>query len=153
MILSVFQTVEFYIISAFIAAAVIAAAAMPSRRSAARTFLYGGNLSDRNGPGEPAVTFIVETNGDVTVMRDGLDGITESGAYSIAVTIIGFDVTIEERLTPGRPADPAIYAGYTTMNCLGNERYHFHYKSEMTGRSAAFQLNIRPGNRITRPLS
>ena len=147
MILSVFQTVEFYIISAFIAAAVIAAAAMPSRRSAARTFLYGGNLSDRNGPGEPAVTFIVETNGDVT------DGITESGAYSIAVTIIGFDVTIEERLTPGRPADPAIYAGYTTMNCLGNERYHFHYKSEMTGRSAAFQLNIRPGNRITRPLS
>ena len=39
-----FDSIEFYVITAFVAAAVVGAAAMPSRRSAAREFLYGGEL-------------------------------------------------------------------------------------------------------------
>ena len=150
--LSIFQTVEFYIIAAFIAAAVIAAAAMPSRRSAARTFLYGGTLVPGDEAEEAGVTFTVRENGNLRIDRTGLRGISVSGAYSLAVTIIGFDVTIEERLVVGRPADEGATEAYAVMDCFGRERYHFQYKSE-AGRSAAFSLNIRPGNTIARPLT
>lgn len=153
MLVSIFQTVEFYIIAAFIAAAVVAAAALPSRRGAARTFLFGGELSEHLPTGGSEIIFTVEDNGNVSVVRTGFEGMTESGAYSLAVTIIGFDATIEERLMPGKISDAPVNTGYATMNCFGRERYHFQYKSEVTGRSAAFSLNIRPGNTISRPLS
>lgn len=153
LLLSIFQTVEFYIIAAFIAAAVIAAAAMPSRRSAARTFLYGGTLVNSGEAQEPEVIFSVAENGNLRIDRTGLRGMSVSGAYSLAVTIIGFDVTIEERLVPGRAEDEMVTSAYAVLDCLGRERYHFQYKSEATGRSAACSLNIRPGNTIVRPLT
>lgn len=155
-LLSIFQTVEFYVITAFVAAAVIAAAAMPSRRSAARTFLFGGTLREDAVPSDDGIVAIVDDRGDLTIHRFGLKGVNMDGAYSVAVTIIGLDVTIEERLTPprapGYDVQPAT-AAYVVMDCFGAERYHFNYRSEATGRSAAFSLNIRPGNRIERRLS
>lgn len=150
-LLNIFQTVEFYIVAAFIAAAVVAAAAMPSRRGAARTFLYGGTLRSDAALSEPGIVAVVEDDGTLTIHRFGLTGVSGNGAYSLAVTIIGFDVTIDERLTPGRPGEP-VTAAYATIDCLGAERYHFQYRSEATAASAAFTLNIRPGNRIDRRL-
>lgn len=150
---SIFQTVEFYVITVFVAASVVAALAMPSRRSAARTFFFAGTLRTDAAPSEPGIVAIVADNGSLTFHRFGIDGVSVSGAYSLAVTIIDFDVTIEERLTPGSPTDTSATAAYATLDCLGAERYHFNYRSEATGRNAAFSLNIRPGNRIERRLS
>ena len=44
--LSIFNTVEFYVIAAFVAAAAIAAAAKPRAKGPARTFLVGGSLEE-----------------------------------------------------------------------------------------------------------
>lgn len=153
-ILGIFNTVEFYIITAFIAAAVVAYAAMPSKKSAVRTFLYAGTLSNpADGASDPGIVMRVGDNGTVEVYRFGLKGISRSGAYSLAVKIAGFDVTIEERLVAGRPDDDeAATVGYAAIDCLGFERYHFHYRSEATALSTAFYLNLRPGARIDRKL-
>lgn len=147
-----FDSVEFYIISAFIAAAVIGFAAMPSRRGSARTFLFAGELYDDVAPSVPGIVFQVSDKGTLDVYRFGLDGVSISGAYSLALTIIGFDITIEERLTAGRRDDTPATAAHAVIDCLGPERYHIHYRNEALGRSAAFSLNMRPGNRIERKL-
>ncbi len=153
-LMSIFNTVEFYIITAFIAAAVIAAAAMPSRRGAARTFLYAGTLRTDAALSDAGIVAIVNERGELEINRFGLEGVwADDGAYSLAVTIIGFDVTIEERLVPGRVHNEQATAAFAGLDCLGAERYHFNYRSDATGRSAAFSLNIRPGNRIERLLS
>lgn len=126
--------------------------AMPSRRSAARNFLYGGDLITDAAPSVPGIVAMVGDDGVLTIYRFGLDGVGVSGAYSVAVTIIGFDVTIDERLTVGRRGEPPATAASVRIDCLGPERYHFHYRNEALGRSAAFTLNLRPGNRIDRRL-
>lgn len=153
MLLSIFNTVEFYVVTAFIAAAVVGFAALPARRGAARQILVGGDLLFDAPSAEPEIVFAVEDNGDIRVMRHGLEGVLESGAYSLAVTVIGFDVTIEERLTVGRGEGVEAVAACAKISGLGAERYHFQYRSEATGRSAAFSLNLRPGNSISRPLT
>ncbi len=150
---SIFNTVEFYIITAFIAAAVVAAASMPSRRGAARTFLFACTLRDDAAPSDPGIVALVRDNGELEIHRFGLTGVDmATGACSLAVTIIGFDVTIEERIVPGRGGLADATAAFCTLDCFGQERYHFNYRSEATGRSAAFTLNIKPGNRIERRL-
>lgn len=148
----IFSTVEFYVISAFVAAAVVAAVAMPSRKGAARTFLFAGTLRTDAAPSQPGIVAIVTEDGALEFHRFGIEGVTDDGAYSIAVTIIGFDVTVEERLTPGRHGTEPVTAALARADCFGQERYHFNYRSESTGRSAAFSLNLRPGNRIERLL-
>ncbi len=152
--MSIFNTVEFYVITAFIAAAVVGASAMPSRKGAARTFLFSGTLWPSDEPSQPCIVVKVSDTGELEIQRFGLDGLYMDGAYSLAVTIIGFDVTIEERLTPGgRRSSEAAVGATAVLDCFGAERYHFNYRSDATGRSAAFSLNIRPGNRIERILS
>ena len=148
-LLSIFQTVEFYVITVFVSAAIVAVLAMPSRRSAARA----GTLRSDLVPSEPGIVALVGNDGTLAIHRFGIEGVWVSGAYSLAVTIIDFDVTIEERLTPGSNIDAEATAAYAVLDCFGAERYHFNYRSEATGRNAAFSLNIKPGNRIERLLS
>ncbi|MDE6574244.1 MAG: hypothetical protein K2L84_02820 [Muribaculaceae bacterium] len=149
--MSFFTSIEFFVIMAFIAAAVVALAAMPSKRGAARMFYYGGELDSSAAPSVPGVVALVDEQGQLLLYRFGLDGVSMDGAYSLAVTITGFDVTIDERLTAGQ-GDTAATSAVVRCDCFGRERYHFHFRSEATGRSAAFTLNIRPGNRIERRL-
>lgn len=149
---SIFNSIEFYVIAATVAAAVVAASAIPRRRGEARTFLYAGRL-EPYPLGEPAIELRVTDTGTLELTRLGLSGVGMQGAFSVAVQIIGFDVTINERLTAGRyDAEPARSA-VVNLECFGRERYHFQYLSEATGRSCAFTLNISPGNRLSRPLN
>ncbi len=151
-----FDTVEFYVIAAVIAAAVIAAAALPARRGAVRTFLYGGTLSEPRSADMPlsgqGIIAEIDDCCRMIVYRFGLDGVYSDGAYSLAVQIAGFDVTIKERLTSGSSCCPEMTRGQALLDCLGRERYHFQYISESTGRNCAFSLKIAPGNRIVRSL-
>lgn len=143
------DSIEFYVIAVFVAAAVIGLAARPHGRGAVRTFLYSGELSDAGEPSEAGIVAHVDGRGMLEIYRYGLEGLD---AYSLAVKVSGFDVTIDERLTPGRRSGMP-QTGYARIECLAAERYHIQYKSEATGRSAAFSLNIRPGNKIVRVLS
>lgn len=149
----IFQTVEFYVIVSVIAAAVVAACAMPSTKSAVRTFLYSGDLLDGDGAeAEPEIVLTCNDNGTVSVERRGLPGIGAGGAYSLAVKLSGFDAVIEERLTAGPAGMDSRTAAWAVIDCFAQERYHIQYRSEATGRSAAMTLNIRPGNTISRRL-
>ena len=151
--LSIFQTVEFYVVMVFLAAAVGGLAAMPSRRGSARQQLIAGELLSGATPSEPGIVAIVNDDGSMTIYRFGLENMCESGAYSLAVTFIGYDVTIDERLVYGRHGGIETNSAQATVTGLAPERYHIHYRSEATGRSAAFTLNMRPGNRIDRKLT
>lgn len=149
------NSVEFYVVAGSVAAAVVALSALPSRRGAAVLHLAAGELlppDDSDNPESPAISAEVDRHGRVVVTRHGLHGITSDGAVSLAINVIGFDVKIEERLTPGSAAGTPIGQTRFTLDFFAPERYHISYNSEDAGLFAAFTLPIRPGIAITRPL-
>lgn len=146
-------SIEFYVVAVFVAAAIIGLAALPARKGPVRTFLYAGTITpDESGETEPSIILQVLDNGRLHISRHALAGIADDGAYSLAVKVSGFDVKIEERTVAGRLTPGALMLGEATVDCLALERYHFQYRCEDLGRSAAFSLNLRPGNTISRPL-
>ena len=150
-LLNIFASVEFYVILVVIAAAIAIAAAMPSSRGEARNFFYTARLLETESPAtSPGVTFTYDDHGNLTVFRTGITGLTSSGALSLAVTIIGTDVTIEERLSNGYSADPPRDAAQAALDCLGRQRYHIRYISD--NMSTAFSMTLDNGARHHREL-
>ncbi len=152
-----FDSVELYVLGAVAAAAVVGLCVRPSDKGAARKHLVSGELlSEAVDDGdEPGIDIRVSDDGSVEVVRRGLAGLVHAdGAASAAVTVAGFDILIEERLTPGAGltdgADPE--AARFTLDFLGRERYHLRYYSEATGGMAATSLHVRPGITISRRL-
>lgn len=152
----IFQTVEFYVIVCVVAAAVVALAALPSKRGEAQLFMVAGELSGDDadaGSAEAALDVTCNDDGSVTLRRTGLSGMTSSGAVSLAATVIGFDVNIQERLSSGYRDDPATPTATFSLDFIARERYHVTYRSDDTGLFAAFTLQNRPGLHITKRLS
>lgn len=147
-----YNTVEFYVIAGAAAAAVVALSALPARRGAAVLHLEAGELlpaAPDADSGKPRLDVEVDKHGHVIITRHGLRGISMDGAVSLAINAIGFDISIEERLTPGTAADCAAAARFR-LDWLGPERYHIKYNSEDAGLFAAFSLPVRPGIRLSR---
>jgi hypothetical protein len=142
--------VEFYVIMTFVAAAVLALCARPSGRGQALTHLVAGWLAE--GDAEATAALYVECldNGDVLLRRTGLQGVYATGAVSLAITQIGFDLDIKERVTVGSPVDgTAVHEAVSTLTFMAQDWYHIKYTDEKTGRFAAFSLHVRPGLRQT----
>ncbi|MBD5182245.1 MAG: hypothetical protein HDS99_00440 [Bacteroidales bacterium] len=146
-----FHTVEFYVIVAFVAAAVIALCSRPTSQGAVRTYLVAGQLLEADGGSGCGVAFHVNDRGGLEIFRYGLVGITDEGAYSLAVSVSGFDVTIKERTVAGGGATAAT-CGRATLDFLGAERYHFQYIVENSALTTGFYLTLKPGARADRPL-
>lgn len=151
--MSFFATTEFLIVCLIMAAAIVAYLCMPSGRGAAREYTVAGVLDTGDLlPGGPAIGVQCLEDGTVVLTRTGLVGMTDGGAVSIAVTIIGFDITVEERLTyprsPGWPVDRATFM----LDHIGREHYHLRYNSAQTSLAASLTLNNTPGFNATRPL-
>lgn len=183
--MSVFDSIEFYVIAAVVAAAVVGLCVRPSSKGEAVTRLLAGRLSapddtrrrsaaddtahlsaandtphlsadgDDGSDDTPSIELLVEQDGSVTLTRHGLYGLVHaSGALSLVVNVAGFDISVEERLTPGRPAAdvPEPVEARFTLDFLGAERYHLRYYSEATGGLAVTPLHVRPGIHIVKPL-
>lgn len=155
----IFNTVEFYIIFSIIAAAVIAAVSLPERKGEVRTHLLAGELvpsTDAGGrePGSGSVTFSCLSDNSVMLRRDGLSGVSLSGAVSLVVKVSGFDITIDERITPGAPSDGPGEASSAVfrLDFLAPEWYHIRYESEFFSEHAALSLHVRDGIVVTKPL-
>ncbi len=147
-----YNTVEFYIISGAVAAAVVALSALPAKQTPAVLHMAAGELSAEDPDAEPSLQMEVDRDGRLHITRRGLRGICSDGAVSLAANAIGFDIKIEERLTPGGYGTPVDTARFT-FDFFGPERYHFSYNSEDSGLFAAFTIPIREGLRLTRKLS
>lgn len=141
--LSIFQTVEFYVITCVVAAAVVALSAMPRRTREARNFSYEGDLMPGDGEAEPKLVFRVMRDGRVELRRTGLSGVGDEGAATLDAEVAGFDVTLTERLSAGR--GPAVGEAVWVMDFFGREYYHIRFTSEASGRFAAVTLHVRPG--------
>lgn len=148
-----YNTVEFYVIAGAVAAAAIVAASVPARRKEAVLHLVAGSLGEVGAPVEPpAVSVEVDSRGVVHVTRTGLRNVhADDGAVSLAVNVIGFDVNIEERITPGC-AGECVDSVTFDLDFFAPERYHIKYNSEDAGVFAAFTLNASPGIRLRKPL-
>lgn len=146
-----FHSTEFYIILFVIAAAVVGIFARPSNRGAAITHLIAGELSE-TPDSTPRIEIECGDDGTVTLRRYGVEGINTSGAVSIAVTLIGFDISIEERLVDGQPGDPAINTATFRLDFLGREHYHMKYNSQTSSRFMAATISNRPGFHAVKPL-
>lgn len=160
--LFVLSSVEMYVMAAVAAAAVIALCVKPSSKGEARQYLLGGVLCDFDGDGGveasdddsafgPTIIMECLDNGNVLLTRRGLSGMTDAGAVSLAISVVGYDVTIEERLVEksgGLPVNTALF----TLDFLAPERYHIHYISEQTASASAFTLHNRPGLHLSRTL-
>ncbi len=148
--LGILQSVEFYVIAVLATAMIVAFIARPDSRGKARQYLLAGSLSFSGG--EPSITLTANDDGTVTLTRRGLQGMTSTSAVSLAVTVIGFDITIEERLSGGFPDDPAIDTATFTLDFIAQERYHIRYNSDSAGLFAAAPFHKRPGYTTSRPL-
>ncbi len=151
--LSIFQTTEFYIMATLAAAMVVGFMSKPSGRGPARQHLLAGDLSSDDGSAPAAVSLSALDDGTVLLRRHGLEGMTSSGAVSLAITIIGQDISIEERLSDGYSNDSRVDTATFRLDFLGADRYHVRYNSDATGLFAAFTFNNRQGYKVTKLLN
>lgn len=145
------HSIEFYVIATLVAATIVAFLAKPSARGEARQHLLAGDLSNNSNREwgsvnavQPSISFFVRGDGSVVLTRHGIEGVSTSGAVSLAVTVIGFDITIEERIVPGNTIDDPIDTATFVLDFLAPDRYHVKYNSSATSRFAASTLLVRP---------
>ena len=144
-------SVEFYVYATLVAAAIVAFLARPSSRGEASQHLLAGELSNASNrswsdsnSAQPAISLIVRDDGAVVLFRHGLEGVSSSGAVSLAITVIGFDITIEERIVPGNNLDDPIDTATFVLDFLAPARYHLKYNSSATSSFVATTLLVRP---------
>lgn len=150
-------TVEVCVLLFIVAAAVIAMAVRPGGKSPAETYFYAGELIS----GEETVaglTITVNEDYRVTLVRHGLAGITGvDGAVSIAVTVTGTEIYVEERITPGRilsPEENKSESALFFIDCLPpNTRIHFRYNASASSRSASLTFTVKPDFNYSLPLT
>lgn len=149
--IDILGSVEFYVYATVVAAAIVAYLARPSSRGEARQYLLAGELSNVSNRAwtdlptlPPSISIIVRDDGAVVLFRHGVEGVSTSGAVSLAVTVIGYDITIEERIVPGNNLDDPIDTATFVLDFLAPDRYHLKYNSSATSRFATATLLVRP---------
>lgn len=121
----------------------------PRQRGQAETSFCTGSL-DCDPDTTPRLEIRCLDNGDVVLQRCGLQGITSAATVALAVTRIGFDLEIEERITPGTPSDTPVQRATFIIEGLARERYHLRYNSSSFSTFIATTLPNRPGIAFTR---
>ncbi len=148
-----FHSTEFFVIATVVAALIVGFMAIPSRRGEARQFFVEASvMATGDDHADPSIEFVCADDGTVALTRHGLQGVRTSGMVNLAITLIGFDITINERLVEGSTWDGPADTAMATLDMMGAERYHVVYKSESLSRIATLTINNRPGFRASRPL-
>lgn len=152
----IFNSVEFYVIISVIAAAIVAVTAIPERKGEIITRFVPGQLLSTAGDLDTStacIDFEVHQGNIVSLRRRGLQGVTMAGAVSLTVRQSGFDLVIEERITPGAwspfgMADSVVFH----LDFLAPEWYHIRYESETYDEHASLSLHVREGIRTSKRL-
>ncbi len=155
---SVFQTVEFYVIATVVAAAVVASLGRKKQSGPARQIILPGIITQEGNLSvdEPAIELICNDDGSVLLRRHGITGVDGSGAVSLAVEVVGFDVRIKERVAEGNLGVGLIDTAAFLLDFMGREHYFISYESPLTSTSsslfASLTLHNCAGNRIYKKL-
>lgn len=153
-ILTLFGTVEFYVICVVAAAAILALCVRPSSKGEAKQYLLATVLTDEEDPENlPSIELTVNPDNTVTLVRHGIDGVFSDGAISLAVNVIGFDIDIQERFVPGRMTAMPVNTATIILDFLAPELYHLKYHSDIDGGLVtATSLRVRPDIHIVKKL-
>lgn len=129
---------------AVIAAAIVAMACRPAMQGPVLEFLLAGRLSP-SAEAEPGLDIACNSDGTVSLKRLCVTGLTDLGAVSLAVKKKGTDISIEERLTPGRGLPELPVDADFLLDFMPPGRYHVRYNSADAGLFCAFSLTVTPG--------
>ncbi len=157
--MSFFQSTEFYVILFLVAMAIVAFLAKPHTVGPASEMLLGASLSSsgkvicndnsieivENTESEHEIIVDCDDRGSVWLRRAGLDGMDASGAVSAKIVVKGTNITIYERVTPGRYGDNPVDTALFDMDFLSPQRYWLRYESEATNRTATLSFRNTPG--------
>ena len=143
-----------YILLFFVAAAFVAFIGRPRRRGEAVQHLYAGTLlpdfpEGLQNIGTPQIHVKCLEGGKVLIERLNVEGLTSSGAVSLAVTFTGKDIEVKERVSYGYPDDPVLAGASFLIDMTGYEWRHIHWINEESGLWAAFSLHVREGIRFS----
>ena len=140
----------------------VAALAMPRGRGPAETgFLTADLTFEPDAAPEPRVEFSTRADGALVIRRYGLQGLTAAATVALAVTRKGFDLSIEERVTPAPSSASATLDSEAPqpVNCatfilpgLSSERYHLKYNSDPTSSFCTLAWRNLPGFSATRAM-
>lgn len=156
--MDLFHSVEFYVTILVIAALAVGILAMPSGHGPVETSFSEGQLSFNPDLKDttPRIEIDCQTDGTVKITRVGIpDNINSAATVALAITRKGFDISIEERITPDNramlssettPVNTAIYH----LTNLARERYHLKFNSDSTSSFTAVTFINRPGIHSTR---
>lgn len=155
------DTVTIYIILLLAAALSVALLAIPKGTGPVLTDFATGKLTASDFAAKdpsPRLELLCRDDGTLEINRIGLPaGLNNTATVALAITRKGFDISIEERITPGSGAlldselQPVDTATFYIPN-LARERYHISYNSAPTSTFTSFTLLNRPGLRSSRPL-
>lgn len=141
-----------YIALLFVAAAFLAYLSRPRQRGEAIQRLVGGTLlaEDEVAPvAGPCINVRCLGGGMVVFDRLDVDGLTASGAVSLAVEFVGKDVRILERVSAGYGNDTPMAGAEFRIDMRGHEWRHVRWTNEESGLWCAFTLHVREGIRFT----
>lgn len=141
-----YQSVEFYVITAVIAAAVIAMAARPPRGGAAVTRLLRAIPGPQEDP-TPQLRISVDDHANLIIHRTGLP---PAVAVNMEITLTGHDISITEHLMPAADGIESPSASII-IDFVGRDRYHLSYDAPQQSLFTALSFTITPGLNITKP--
>lgn len=147
----ILRSVEFYVMMVVVAAAVVGICVRPSRRGEAETIFSPGLLWFDEVAGEPRIEVEVRSDGTVAIIRRGIGLLGGESKVSLAITRIGFDLAIEERVADvpgGEPVNAAMFV----LDFLGAERYHISYSAAHANLFTSLTLAVKPGLHVSRDL-
>ncbi|MDE6283652.1 MAG: hypothetical protein K2L97_06660 [Muribaculaceae bacterium] len=156
--MQIFHSVEFYVIIFLVAALIVGLMAMPASHGPVETDFATGRLTFDPDLSDitPRIELEALPDGTVRIIRYGLpDRLDNAATVALAINRKGFDLTIEERITPTDKAllssecHPVNKAEFI-LTGLAHERYHLKYNSDTTSSFTALTFNNRPGLRSTR---
>ena len=141
-------TVEICVLLLIVAAAILAAAMNNTHIQQIETVLVAGVISDSTSTSNShEVTFFITDSLDLVIKRSLLP--SQPSHASLALTIKGQDICIEERIVTSNEADNGIQqeATFIISSLKPRTRYHIHYNSQLQNIHGTFGIITDAGYR------
>lgn len=138
-----FSSIEFYILAFAVAFAIVGITMKPSERGPAKTFFAHGFVDD-NTTEEPGI--IISYDGDMLrITHAGVDIRDRHIQFNYAITIIGNDITVNERAAhSNEPVDSLTDKIDITMTTerITPGRYHLKFTADWLSQWASTRIVV-----------